>query len=110
MAKCRVCGKYHDVYEWPLEEQPNYVPHMCYGCYQDNLNQSDDEEEESDPNNDYGIGELKPDPEDDDTPIISDEDDQFDNTEQLEENKNDESDSLPDEVSALQNIRRMLFG
>jgi hypothetical protein len=57
------------------------------------------------------MGEIKPNPDDDDSPIIPDDEEQSDNNEQdMEENQNDKSDPLPDEVSSLENIRRMLFG
>ena len=76
MARCRACGRYSDIYEYPEDERDNYNPHLCYSCYQEKLNQPDDDDEESDPNNDYGMGEVKPDPEDDDTPIIEDDEEQ----------------------------------
>ncbi len=110
MAKCRTCGKYNDVFEWPEEDRPNYVPHLCYACYQEKLNQPE-EDETPDAEDEFGMGEIKPNPDDDDSPIIPDDEEQSDNNEQdMEENQNDKSDPLPDEVSSIENIRRMLFG
>ena len=78
MAKCRTCGKYNDVFEWPEEDRPNYVPHLCYACYQEKLNQPE-EDETPDAEDEFGMGEIKPNPDDDDSPIIPDDEEQSDN-------------------------------
>lgn len=110
MARCRECGRYVDIYEYSEEDRPNYVPHLCYACYQEKLNQPE-EDETPDAEDEFGMGEIKPNPDDDDSPIIPDDEEQSDNNEQdMEENQNDKSDPLPDEVSSIENIRRMLFG
>jgi len=110
MAKCANCGKYNDPFEWPEAEAMNYRPNLCYACYCEECQAESDAEEEADnfdPNTEYGMSEVKPNPEDDDTPVLDT--DETDNQE-LEETNATESEPLSDEAQSIRNIQRMLFG
>ena len=54
MAVCRFCGRYHDIYEWPEQFRPAFVPHVCFNCFSevperaDANHSAEDEEEEDD--------------------------------------------------------------
>ena len=109
MSRCRICGKYVDVYEWPAEEQLHFRPDLCYSCYQAEQQSEADEAEDAenfDPNTEYGMSEVKPDPEDDDAPDLGPESDNIDEL----ENQPDEPPIESDEERSLKNIQQMLFG
>ena len=99
MARCRVCGKYTDYYEWNPEERENYKPNMCFDCYQESLASEDDNETQEDDTED--ISEV------DDSPDLQEDDGEQQET---EEENDQESEPLSDEAQNIQNIRRMLFG
>ena len=108
MSRCRVCGNYCDIFEYPPEERENYHPNLCFTCYQESL-QNNDDEEADDPNTEFGMTEVKPDPEDDDTPDLQASND--DDTNETEDDANaTESEPLPDDTDSIANIKRMLFG
>lgn len=111
MSRCRVCGGYCDVFDYPEDQRENYRPNVCFNCYQEQLAQEDDEQEADDPNTEFGMTEVKPNPEDDDTPDLQDFDnDENENNEMEENNDDEESEPLPDDTLSITNIKRMLFG
>lgn len=99
MSRCRVCGKYTDCFEWPVEERENYKPNLCFECYQETLASEDNESQDEDTED---ISEV------DDAPDIQT--DESNNQEMEEETNDQESEPLSDEAQSIQNIRRMLFG
>jgi len=111
MSRCARCGKYVDAFEWPEHAMSDFRPNLCYSCFQEEkLEQESDEEEEDnfDPNTGYGMSEVKPNPDDDDTPDLGDIQD-IENTE-LEESHDTESEPLSDEEQSIRNLQRLLFG
>ena len=110
MSRCRTCGGYVDQFEWPPEYREFYRPNLCFNCYQEQLSQEDDDQEADDPNTEFGMTEVKPDPEDDDTPDLEASNDDNENNEMEENNDDAESEPLPDDTLSITNIKRMLFG
>ena len=112
--RCRLCGKYTDLYEWPQDHIDEYKPRLCYDCYLLEQEREAREEEEAanfDPNTEYGMSEVHPDPEDDDTPDLGIED--TDISEELEEgttNDNENPNTINEASESIINLQRLLFG
>lgn len=104
MSRCRNCGRYSDVFEWPEDERENYKPGLCYSCYKESLNESE-EDSEDDPESEFGITDPVVDPEFDDTPNL--EENEQEESEVVDDEK---SDIVSDEEQSIQNIKRLLFG
>jgi len=105
VARCRICGKYNDIFEYPEEQRGNYKPGLCYSCYVESLKNDQEDDQPEDENTGYCEPEAEDDPEIDDTPDLPD-----DNSQEEEVSDDQESDALSDEERNIQNIKRMLFG
>lgn len=107
MSRCRICGRYNDIFEWSPEERENYKPHLCFECYQESLTAPEEPDEDTEQEEmEESTSEV------DDAPDIqsSEEENLNENNSMEEENNDQESEPLSDEASRIQNIRRMLFG
>lgn len=108
MSRCSRCGVYVDAFEWPESERLYFRPDLCYSCYLASKAEEESEAEEAanaDPNTEYGLSEVRPDPEDDDAPFLGEED----AIEELEE-ANNESTHESDADESIINLKRLLFG
>lgn len=108
MNKCSNCGAYNDIYEWPKEDMCYYKPNLCYSCYceQRDSGLDEDEPDNSDPNAEYSV-DTPIDPEDDDTPCLSeDQSEQQDN----EEVEDEQEEPIDEEAESIRNIKKALFG
>ena len=108
MSKCSNCGAYNDIYEWPKDEMCYYRPDLCHGCFceQRDSDQEEDEPDDFDLNAEYGI-DTTIDPEDDDTPCLSEDQSEQQNNEEVE----DEQDGpIDEEAESIRSIKKALFG
>lgn len=105
MSKCVKCGKYNDRFEWPPDQVDQFRPDLCYDCYQAELEESD-EVEDFDPNTEFGMPEVKPDPEDDDTPDLG----ESDISDEPEDQTNEQPPTTSEDDDSIRRLRDMLFG
>ena len=111
MAKCKVCDKYVDQFEWPAEHRDEYRPDLCYSCYLAKQQSGADEAEEAenfDHNTDFGMSEVKPDPEDDDAPDLGE--DQTEEEMEVTDDDCREDNAVSDDVQRMRDLQRSLFG
>lgn len=111
MSTCRSCGRYNDPFEWPDDQKCDFRPDLCFECFQKEQQQESDESDEIenfDPNTEFGMPEVKPDPEDDDAPDLGEQESEL--SEELEETIEDTQQNVSDEEQSLRDLSRMLFG
>ena len=52
VPKCKVCGAYNGIAQWPPEERPCYTPDKCLECTQKEIDELADTNGESCPEDD----------------------------------------------------------
>lgn len=59
--KCKVCGAYNGITQWPLEERPRYTPDKCLTCIQKEIEEAADADSECEPEDDSLEAQLEED-------------------------------------------------
>ena len=88
IPKCKLCGSYNGIAQWPAEERANYNPDICFSCAQKEQTDQEDSGES------YGTRGEESQPDDDALEAQLQEDD--DNEEETTEEEEDEDDSASD--------------